>query len=72
MRVQVSLETQSDVIDFVKIAENISENITLTDNNGLRVSAKSLLGVMYSLEFDEIWCECSIDVYQKIKQYIIE
>ena len=46
-------------------------DIHITDNKGLRVNAKSLLGAMYSLEFEELWCESEFDIYRNIEDFII-
>lgn len=72
MKAQIELETQTDVMNFVKIATEIEEDVTVTDGDGLRVNGKSLMGMLYALEFNELWCECQVDIYQKIKNYIVE
>lgn len=56
-RVRVNLETQKDVAEFVNIATTIDEDVMLVDNTYNRVSAKSIMGCLYSLEFAEIWVE---------------
>ena len=72
MKAQIELETQTDVMNFVKIVTEIEEDVTVTDGDGLRVNGKSLMGMLYALEFNELWCECQVDIYQKIKNYIVE
>ena len=32
---------------------------------------KSLLGAIYTLEWSEVWCECSVDIYQKIEKFVV-
>ena len=55
MKLKIRLDTDSDAVKLVGIASKLNENITLTDGNGLCVSAKSLLGTMYvRFEFNEI------------------
>lgn len=69
---KIVLDTVSDVNKFVSIAnEFLNSTITVTDNNGLRVNAKSLMGMLYALEFEELWCESDAEIYEKIKDYVI-
>ena len=51
MKAQIRLDTLSDIQKFVKIATKQKGNVHITDNSGLRVSAKSILGAMYALDF---------------------
>ena len=69
---KIVLDTVSDVNKFVAITNKIHNvNITVTDNNGLRVNARSLMGMLYSLEFEELWCESDIDIYKDIQDFVI-
>lgn len=69
---KIVLDTVSDVNKFVSIANSFfNSTITVTDNNGLRVNAKSLMGMLYALEFEELWCESDTEIYEKIKDYVI-
>ena len=70
MRVRVELDTMTDVIQFVNIATSIKEPVYLVGED-FRVSAKSLLGARYSMEWSEIWCECERDIYTKIEKFVI-
>ena len=70
MRVKIALETMSDITEFVGIATAIDEPIHLTHND-FRVSAKSLLGAVYTMEWDEVWCECEKDIYHSIEKFVI-
>lgn len=56
-RIKVRLDTQSDVIDFVTLANQIPEDVYLLDNSYNKVNGKSLLGCLYSLEFSELFVE---------------
>lgn len=56
-RIKVRLDTQSDVVDFVTLANQISEDVYLLDNSYNKVNGKSLLGCLYSLEFSELFVE---------------
>lgn len=54
-RLKISLDTQSQIKEFVEIANTIPEEVCLEDNNNHRVNAKSFLGCLYSIEFDEVF-----------------
>jgi hypothetical protein len=70
MRVRVDLVTLGDVKSFVAIASKIEEPVYLVGED-FKVSAKSLLGVTYSMEWDEVWCECERDIYHKIERFVV-
>lgn len=73
MRLKIRLDTDSDAVKLVGIASKLKENITLTDGNGLCVSAKSLLGTMYvRFEFNEIWLETENEHYFDFKDFMVE
>ena len=55
-KIQIRLDTQSDVRDFVGYANSIPMTVYLEDGTGFRADAKSLLGVMYGMsEFKELF-----------------
>jgi hypothetical protein len=70
MKVKVALETMSDVSEFVAIATKVPEPVYLI-GEGFKVSAKSLLGALYTMEWQEVWCECEVDIYSKISKFVI-
>ena len=71
MKVKIRLDTNADAIGFATLANKLGGNIVVTDNQGLRVNAKSVLGMLYALEFEELWCESDKDIYSRIEHYII-
>jgi hypothetical protein len=55
-KIKVILDTQTDVREFVNIANSIDSFVHLEDGTGFRVDAKSLLGVMYGMgEFESLY-----------------
>ena len=70
MRVKVELETMNDVTQFVAIATQVAEPVYLVGQD-FRVSAKSLLGAIYTMEWDDVWCECEKDIYTKIEKFVV-
>ena len=55
MRVKIRIDTGADARQFVDIATKAKCPVFITDGDGLKVSAKSLLGTLYAMEFDELW-----------------
>ena len=73
MKIKIRLDTDSAATRLVGLATGLNEKVTLTDNNGLVVSAKSLLGAMYvRFEFNEIWLESENDHYYLFKDFMVE
>ena len=70
MKVRIALETMSDVSEFVNIASKVPQSVSLTSGD-FKVSAKSLLGALYTMEWQEVWCECEVDIYNKIAKFVI-
>lgn len=72
---RISLETMSDVQDFVKIAEMYPrDSLRIKDEAGHEVSAQSILGVLYSLEWSNMYLyskDDSENVYDNFSFFII-
>lgn len=58
MRQRIRLDTMSDVNAFMAAVAKVDEKVNLEDDEGNRVSASSLLGVLYSFEWSKIYCSC--------------
>ena len=71
MKNKIRLDTMCDVNRLVSICSTVKGEVHLTDKRHFCVNAKSLLGVMYSLEFDEVWIESEEDIYSKISEFVI-
>lgn len=71
MRQKVRFETTKDVQKFVEVVSRAECKVELEDNHGHRVSAFSILGALYSLEWDEIYCCCQQDIYAYIFPWVI-
>ena len=72
MKYKIRLDTMTDVNRFVKIATGYPGKITLTDGDNFTVSGKSLLGAMYTMEWDQVYCESENEIYHLIKDFIVE
>ena len=51
---KIRVDTYKDAVEFSSIAEALKGDIKVTDNKGQIVNAKSLLGMLYALEFDSL------------------
>lgn len=71
MRQQIRLDTMSDIRNFVETMSKISDNVILEDGDGHCVSAKSLLGVIYTFEWTRIFCYCEKDISGLILNWIV-
>lgn len=73
MRVKIRLDTMSEVNAFVGDMTRHGGNAFLTDRDrNYVVSAKSMLGAVYSMEWDEVWVECSDNMYTVVSKYIAD
>lgn len=72
MQVRIRLDTTRDINKFVQIVSQIDCPVNLTNGSSYIVSAKSLLGAMYSMEWDNIFCECEKDIYTKIAEFVVD
>ncbi len=72
MRYRIRLDTMSDVNRFVKIATKNKGKITLTDGEHFTVSGTSLLGAMYTMEWDQVFCEADTEIYRLIKDFLVD
>ena len=72
MKYKIQLITLQDINDFVKIATSHDFRIILTDGKDFAVSAKSFMGAMASVEWDELYCASEHEIYGEIAKYIVE
>ena len=71
-RYRIRVDTLADVNRFVGIATKIPGKLILTDDESFTVNGKSLLGAMYTFEWDQIICEAETEIYSKIRDFIID
>lgn len=73
MRYRINLDTYSDVVKFVTKAELYGTPLSLTDGGKYRVNAKSLLGCLATVEWNNIFLEADGDspsVYSTFEEFI--
>ncbi len=70
MKNRIRLDTLSDCEKFVRIVEDEDVPVLLSNGDAFLVSGKSLLGALASTEWNNLWCICEKDIYNKIKEFI--
>lgn len=71
MRVKINLDTMSNIQKFVDVTSRIDDPVFLEDNTGFKVSAKSILGALATMDWNEVYCECAKDISGIILPWII-
>ena len=71
MRYKIRLDTMAEINRFVALAGKHKGKIVLTDGDNFSVNGKSLLGAMYTFEWDQIFCESDTEIYHLIKDFIV-
>ena len=71
-RDKIYLETEGAIMEFIAVVTKIPYQVVVTDGEGMRVNAKSMLGMLYAMTFSEMWCECDKDIYMYIREFCAE
>ena len=75
IRTKINIDTTTKVHEFVGIANHMNGTVRLLgrDEEGTEsiVNARSLVGVLYSTEWNEVWCECESGEYSKIQKFAV-
>ena len=71
-RDRIILDTESSIMDFIATVSQVPYSVVVTDGEGMRVNAKSMLGMLYAMTFSEMWCECDHDIYSLIRGFCAE
>ncbi len=70
-RTKIVLDKMSDVNQFVETMSKLQDKVWLEDGEGCRVSAQSLLGCLYSLEWNEIYAFCERDISAYLMPWMV-
>lgn len=68
-KTKIELVGMSDINKFISITTKLPGVIKLTDGDNYSVNAKSLLGALASMEWDELYCESENDIYTHIVEF---
>ena len=72
MRAKIRLDTFSDIRKFVKITSKLKGRVYVTDGESLIANAKSLLNMIPTLKYEELWCEAEKDIFFEIREFLID
>ena len=70
MRVKINIDTLSKVNTFVEICSKLGGKIDLVDGEGYRVSAKSLIGAIATMDWNKVYVESEKDIYTHIRDFV--
>lgn len=70
-RTQIRLDTMQSVNKFVEVMGRLTDQVWLEDGSGIRVSAKSMLGCLYSLEWNRIFVFCERDINAYLMPWMV-
>ena len=68
-KTKIRLDTMTDVNKFVTIVSAIPSKVYLQDGKDFCISAKSILGGLAAIEWNEIYCISEEDIYNKISTF---
>ena len=69
---RVRIETGKDVQNFIKISESLPFEIKLENESGTKQgNAKTLLNVVDTIEWEEVYIISETDTYAAFKDFII-
>ena len=70
-RTKIRLDTMSDVNKFVAAMTAVNDKVWLSDDDGNRVSAQSLLGAIYSMEWAHIYVYCESNITVELMPWMV-
>ena len=72
MKAKVNLDTMSRINAFVTICSRLDCKVDLIDGTGYRVSAKSLISALATMDWSEVFVECERDIYAYLYEFLAE
>ena len=70
MKAKINIDTLSKINDFVAICTQLDCKIDLVDGEGYRVSAKSLMGAIATMDWNNVYVESDRDIYANIREFV--
>ena len=70
-RVKIRLETSEQVVKFINQIHTTDAQVHLTNGDNFRVSGRSLLGAMCTIEWDDVYCESDKPIDHILMDYIV-
>lgn len=72
MKAKINIDTLSKINSFVAICSKLDCKVDLVDGNGYRVSGKSLMGAVATMEWGNVYAECERDIYAEIREFVVD
>lgn len=72
MKVQINIDTLGKINEFVAICAQLDCKVNLVDGEGYRVSAKSLMGAIATMDWNNVYAECEKDIYTHIREFVVD
>ena len=72
MKAKVNLDTGNSIKKFVEICTRVNEPVYLEDGDSFRVSAKSLLGAVATMDWREVYAVCERDIRVYIFDFLAD
>ena len=71
MKAKINIDTLSKINSFVAICSKLDCKVDLVDGNGYCVSAKSLMGAVATMDWNEVYAESERDIYSDIREFVV-
>lgn len=71
-RYKLELITMGDIRGFVDTVTRLPGEIRLSDDNGLCVNAKSMLGAVATIEWNALYCYSEYEIGEYISKYCVD
>lgn len=72
-KVKIRLETLTDINKFINIVSQLPGKIVVKNSTeDFIVNAKSIFVMICALNYDDLWLESEQDIYNYIKDFLVE
>lgn len=72
MKTKINIDTLSSINKFVEICSQFDYKINLIDGEDYKVSAKSLIGAIATMDWSDVYVECEHDIRSYIEEFLAE
>lgn len=72
MKAKINIDTLNSINRFVEICSRLNYKINLIDGDQYCVSAKSLIGAIATMDWSDVYVECSHDIRSYIEEFLAE
>ena len=72
MRAKINIDTLSKINALVAVCSQLDCKVNLVDGEGYCVSAKSLMGAVATMDWNNVYVECERDIYTDIREFVAD